>query len=215
MLLLDSPCQWIQYIWDRNFDCSRWQEDPIGPIGLFFTLLSVIVLYVLGEAIYRGRISFASPLTKLVHQIKARGFLKLEAWEICLIGLPVGIYIFILCVAVRGWSTWNLLLLILPPVALFIYQQALIAERKDPHKDLPSDVRQKTTEELKAYNEKLELLNRTRTLRTGDGINIFNSAETMSEVESELSEALKQFPQFKKQLKRMAEVKMERLMEKL
>jgi hypothetical protein len=209
-VLVFGPCEWVNDI-VTPVDCSRWQSP--GPLKFFFVLLSLLITYVLADAVYRGRLTFAAPVTKWIHQLQERRVVDLEAWEICLIGLPVGIYLFVLLTVVDGWSIWYLLFLIAPTGALLFYQMHLIAEIDNPHKDLPQNVQGMTKEELTEYNDRLEALNRTREL-LGRQFDLLEHAKSLHDLNQQVAMLKKAFPTEKQDLELAGQVLKQRLKEK-
>jgi len=157
-----TPCQWIQAIWDKDWDCTRpapWRY------GLAFGVLASVV--VLTYLLHGGKIKSLMVVTRWMHRVENLKESELTDTDLLIAGTVFNLLIAVSMLIIEGFSSFtplSLFVFSLVYISLFIFRAGKRKEETDPHKDIPVAVRMKTTEELKEYNERLAHLNQTRVL---------------------------------------------------
>ena len=211
MFSLLSPCTAVRdFLFGSKDGPNYWNCDSVSPFRYFLVFLSLLAVAVLADALYRERITLPEPYAKWFTQLKTKGVENIEAWEVCVIGLPIGLYLFLIIIIIDGYSVWSWFFILAPVVVLFVLQYQYISQKSDPHKDIPDKLRSMSLEEIKMENERLEAFNRTREL-LGQQFDLLEHAKSLQEINEKVAMLKKAFPSEKEDLDLAGQVMRERL----
>jgi len=184
-------CQWIQAIWDRDWDCT---PRPINTVAVVFFSLFIIAGGIFLNLVYRDKVAFAHGLSLWMRALPKRKVQDITLWEISVAGSILGFVVSLAVWTFDGFTPLGFLCIPAGILLLLSFQLSEHREQNDPHKDIPADIRAKTTEELKQYNEYLAELNRTRELRGQQQSTIDSRAAALTALKEKRAELKRKHP---------------------